>query len=72
MPDFAQPPPAKAPFAHLSLAIGDADKDGTADVRVAVRIGTLDLPPVIINMDAGKAIGAVLSLLADWRLGFGK
>ncbi|MCC7108005.1 MAG: hypothetical protein IT382_01845 [Deltaproteobacteria bacterium] len=65
-------PPRKPAFASLNVEVGDANANGVADVRIMLRIGTLDLPAFTLDMDEGRALVALLNVVSDWKLGLGR
>lgn len=61
--------PTKQPFASLTVSIGDADNNGVADVSAHLRVGTLELPSITVNIGAGQALSTILGIFADLKLG---
>lgn len=59
------PTPTKQPFASITLSVGDADGDGNVDVAAHLRIGALELPPLVVNMAATRALAFILNLFRD-------
>lgn len=59
----------KAPYAALTIAVGDVDGDGRTDVTLSLRIGPAVLTPVVVNAPASLAMSLVTSLLDGARTG---
>lgn len=53
--------------AKLVVELGDVNKDNVADVTVALTIGGVTIGPFSVNLDAGRALRALLEVVTGFR-----